>query len=234
MAKSQPTPQTGALTLVLLVKLYRNQMIALLVKNGIVVNNNASDQQIAMLMANLLKISKSFFKDLNDFISNPTVAQNIAGRIEQTAQYSRMSGNGYMNAYGDEEEDYTEPDYFGLDDEDPVLASTTVTNTPPKKGFLSGLNLSELLTGGMSLFGNYTTAQSNAEIARQHALVEQAKADAIKAGSDIYVDPTTGEKVKVKDNAKDTGMSTTTIVVLSFVGVALLGTIVYFVAKQKK
>ena len=178
------------------------------------------------------KNCKSFFKDLNDFISNPTVAQNIAGGIEQTAQYSRMSGNGYMKAEGDE--DYTEPDYFGLDEVDPVLASTAVTSTPPKKGFFSGLNLSELLTGGMSLFGNYTKAQSDAEIARQHALVEQAKADAIKAGNQIYVDPVTGEKVNVKDKTKDTGMSTTTIVVLSLVGVALLGTIVYFVAKQKK
>jgi len=234
MAKSQPTAQTGALTLVLLVKLYRNQMINLLLKNGVVVPNKATatDQQIATLMANLLKISKSFFKDLNDFISNPTVAQNIAGGIEQTAQYSRMSGNGYMKAEGDE--DYTEPDYFGLDEVDPVLASTAVTPTPPKKGFLSGLNLSELLTGGMSLFGNYTKAQSDAEIARQHALVEQARADAIKAGNQIYVDPVTGEKVNVKDNTKDTGMSTTTIVVLSLVGVALLATVVYFVAKQKK
>lgn len=225
MAKSQPTAQTGALTLVLLVKLYRNQMIALLVKNGIVVNNNASDQQIATLMANLLKISKSFFKDLNDFISNPTVAQNIAGGIEQTAQYSKMSGNGYMKAEGEDNPDGTDTPT----NSDPVLASTAVTPTPPKKGFFSGLNLSELLTGGMSLFGNYTKAQSDAEIARQHALVAQAQA----GGGAVVLDPTTGQQVD-PNKKPDAGMSTTTIVVLSLVGVALLATVVYFVAKQKK
>ena len=46
MANTKPTPQTGALTLVLLVKFYRSQMIALLVKNGIVVNNNATGHKL--------------------------------------------------------------------------------------------------------------------------------------------------------------------------------------------
>ena len=59
MANLKPTAQMGALTLVFLVKQYRSQMIALLVKNGIVVNNNTSDEQVAKLMANLLKVSKS-------------------------------------------------------------------------------------------------------------------------------------------------------------------------------
>jgi hypothetical protein len=36
---------------------------------------------------------------LNDFISNPSVIQRLAGGIQQTAQYSNMSGNGYMNVY---------------------------------------------------------------------------------------------------------------------------------------
>ena len=88
MANTKPTAQTGALTLVLLVKFYRSQMIALLVKNGIVVNNNATDQKISTLMADLLKVSKSYFKDLNDFITNPNVVQRLAGGIQQTAQYS--------------------------------------------------------------------------------------------------------------------------------------------------
>jgi len=230
MAKAQPTPQTGALTLVLLVKFYRSQMIALLVKNGIVVDNNATDQQISALMANLLKVSKTYFKELNDFISNPSVIQRLAGGIQQTTQYSNMSGNGYMNVYGEDNPDGTDTPT----NSDPVLASTAVTTTPPKKGFFSGLNLSELLAGGMSLFGNYTKAQSDAEIARQHALVAQAQTDAAKAGNTTYTDPTTGEKVDVNAKKPSTPMSTTTIVLLSLVGVALLGTVVYFVAKTKK
>lgn len=229
MANTKSTPAMGALTLVLLVQKYRSQMIALLVKNGIVVPNNASDQQIASLMASLLKVSKSYFKDLNDFLMNPKVVEVIAGGIKQTAQYSRMSGSGFMSAVGDEEDDFYDTET------DPVTGGT-VTNTsgttPPKKGFFSGINLGDLITRGLETFGNYTKAQSDAEIARQRALIEQAKAEAIKAGNESYIDPTTGQKVDVKDDK--TGLSTTTIVLISLGGVALIGTIIFLLARKKQ
>ena len=56
--------QTGAFTLMILVKNYRSQMIALLLKNGVAVPSGASDKQIINMMASLLKISKSFYKDI--------------------------------------------------------------------------------------------------------------------------------------------------------------------------
>jgi hypothetical protein len=235
MANSKATPQLGALTLVLLVRNYRSQMIALLARNGVAVRPNASEQNIANLMANLLKVSKSFAKDLSDFISNPAVAQVIGNGIasvSQTAQYFKASGGGYMN--------FT--DYFSdntPETTDPVLASTTTppanttSSTPAKTGFWDNINLSDILSNGIKAFGTYNTNQANVEIANARALVEQAKADAIKAGKEIYIDPTTGEKINVKDDSKDAGMSTTTIVVLSLVGVAVLGTVIYFIARPK-
>jgi hypothetical protein len=235
MAKTvKPTIETGAMTLVLLVKYYKSQMIALLLKNGVIVPNGASDQQIAMLMANLLKVSKSFFVDLNNFIQNPKVIETLAGGMMQTAEYFRMSGKEYMNVFGDIGDVPTNIGYqsqYGLDSP----SSTPTTNsTPPKKGFFSGLNLGELIKDGLGAFGNYTKMQSDKEIARQYALSEQAKANAVESGSDTYIDPSSGERKKVKDDTKDTKMSTTTIVVLSLVGIAVIGTIIYFVAKPKQ
>ena len=243
MANTKPTPQTGALTLVLLVKFYRSQMIALLVKNGIVVNNNATDQQISTLMANLLKVSKSYFKDLNDFITNPNVVQRLAGGIQQTVQYSNMSGSAYMRADGDTSNsdnlDQMMTDVNSMTDNstDPALPTPTGTGTgtPASSGggFFSNINIGDIIKGGLNLFGQYTKGQTDAEIARQHALVEQAKAEAIKAGNQTYTDPTSGQQVNVKDKTKDTTMSTTTIVILSLVGVAVLGTVIYFIARPK-
>jgi hypothetical protein len=234
MANTKPTAQTGALTLVLLVKFYRSQMIALLVKNGIVVNNNATDQQISSMMANLLKVSKSYFKDLNDFISNPTVVQRLGGGIQQTVEYSNMSGSAYMNYEGEDNPDGTDTPT----NSDPALptptgsTSSTSATTPPKAGFFSNLNLADLIKGGMNLFGNYTKAQSDAEIARQHAIVAQAQA----GGGAVTIDPTTGQATTTtsNDKTKDTKMSTTTIVLLSLVGVAVLGAVIYFATKAKK
>ena len=246
MANTKPTAQTGALTLVLLVKFYRSQMIALLVKNGIFVNNNATDQQISTLMANLLKVSKSYFKDLNDFITNPKVIQRIAGGIQQTAQYSNMSGS-YMKAEGEDGVDTNtdnlnqmQSDINDMTDNtgDPVIDTAPIetgtgtgtgTSTSSGGSFFSNLNIGDIIKGGLNLFGQYTKGQTDAEIARQHALVEQAKAEAIKAGNQTYTDPISGQKV----NVKDTTMSTTTIVILSLVGVAVLGTVIYFATRPK-
>jgi hypothetical protein len=228
MANLKPTAQMGALTLVFLVKEYRSQMIALLVKNGIVVNNNTSDEEVAKLMANLLKVSTSYVRDLQNFITNPNVAKVIGSKITQTAQYFQMSGNGYMNSTGGED------GYTDTGEPAPVVDPVTggIVTTPVKsESFWDNLNLSDLLGKGVDLFKTYTKGQSDAEIAKQHALVEQAKADAIKAGNETYIDPTTGQKINVKT---DTGMSTSTIVIISVVGVALLGTIIYFVARPKK
>lgn len=216
MANLKPTAQTGALTLVLLVKMYRSQMIALLVKNGIVVNDNASDEQITSLMTNLLKVSKSFSEDLNNFITNPAVAEALMGGMEQTAQYFQMSGSGYMNSTGGAD---------GFTDTGEPAPADPALPAPTKRGFFSDLNLGDLLTKGIGLFGEYSKGKSDAEIAKAHATVATA---GLGAGTGTGTGTGTGS-----NDGADTGMSTTTIVVLSFVGVALLGTVIYLIARPK-
>lgn len=223
MANSKPTAQTGALTLVLLVKSYKSQMIALLVKNGIVVDNNASDEQVATLMANLLKVSKSYFQDLNNFITNPAVANVIAGGFEQTAQYSKMTGSGYMNFTETTTKsflDYSIP-------KSPFSSSTTTSiETPAKSSFWKDLasNIPQYLSDGIKLVGTVSTNKANTEIANAQRDI---------AGSGMGLNTGGNVSGNVGGNIDD-GMSTTSIVLLSLLGVALLGTVIYFVAKPKK
>jgi hypothetical protein len=222
MANSKPTAQTGALTLVLLVKSYKSQMIALLVKNGIVVDNSASDEQVVKLMSNLLKVSKSYFQDLNDFITNPAVTNVIASGFDLTDKYLKMTGDGYMN--------FTSSTTKGfLDYEIPKSpfsgSTTTSTQAPAKPSFWQEIkaNIPQYLSDGIKLFGTVSTNKANTEIAKSQSIIAQ---------SGVSVDPITGKKEDTKD--EDKGMSTTSIVLLSLLGVAVLGTVIYFVARPKK
>jgi hypothetical protein len=244
MAKTvKPTIETGAMTLVLLVKYYKSQMIALLLKNGVIVPNGASDQQIAMLMANLLKVSKSFFVDLNNFIQNPKVIETLAGGMMQTAEYFRMSGKGYMNAFGDFGDVPDSINYqsqYGLDlsSSTPTTTSTSTTSTTPassgtptKSGFFSNLNFGSLFSQALGAFGQFNTNQSNVAIANAHAQSQQAGGN---VGSNAGSGGGTGGNTGSDGTPPKSGTSTVTVVVLSLVGVAVLGTIIYFVAKPKQ
>lgn len=242
MKNIQPTIKTGAMTLVLLVKYYRSQMIALLLKNGVTVPNRASNEEIASLMANLLKISKSFFTDLNNFLQNPNVLQviaggmsenaqyfrasgsNFAGKREGNAQYFRASGNSFMNYEGEDEYD----DAYFDEDEDPALPTPSGT---PKKGFFSGLNFGDLFNKALVGFGKYDKNQTDKEIARAAGRVGGY------TGTEDETGDNTGGSTGGGGGGKktpDEGLSTTTIVILSLVGVAVIGTIIYFVARPKQ
>lgn len=229
----KPTIETGAMTLVLLVSNYRSQMINLLLKNGVTVPSGASNQQIATMMANLLKISKSFAMDLQKFISNPKVIEVLAGGFSQNAEYFRASGfagkkegnaqyfraSGYFNSEGDIEEDPALP----------IPTSSATTSTPQKAGFFSGLNLGNILKDGLNLFGQIDKNKTDREIANA-----QAQISANTGGAGLGLGLGSGSGDSKKDTPDDEGMSTTTIVVLSLVGIAVIGTIIYFVTRPKQ
>jgi len=233
--------QTGAFTLMLLIKNYRSQMIALLLKNGVAVPSGASDKQILNLMANLLKISKSFYKDIMLFLQNPKVLNNLAGEFSQNAQYFRADGfagkkegnaqyfraDGFMNYQGSR---FGIPFSLRPEDEDEngdETTETTETTKTPKKGFFSGLNLGELIKDGL---GAFVTLDSN----RTDRIIAEArkKSGLPPLDEETYTDE--DGVVKKKESPDDEGISTTTIVVLSLVGIAVIGTIIYFVTRPKK
>jgi hypothetical protein len=220
--KMAQSAQTGAFTLMLLVQNYRSQIVALLLKNGITVPSGASDKQIVQIMANLLKISKSFYKDIMLFLKNPKVINNIGGAFSQNAEYFRADGfagkkqgnaqyfraDGFMNSDGGED------------------GYTDTSATPPKKSFWDNLNLGDLLTKGVDTLVTLDTNKTNRAIADA-----RAKAGLPPLVEETYVDEEGVVKKKTPDDEK---MSTTTIVVLSLVGIAVIGTIIYFVTRPKK
>jgi hypothetical protein len=219
----QATPETGALTLVLLVNMYRNQMINLLVKNGVVVNDTMSDEQIAILMGNLLKVSKSFYNDLKAFLSNPKVLEKIAGGIEGMAQYFKMTGSGYLNAFGNTElpSGIGYQSQYGLN----LNSGSTSNQTTPTKSFWSGLNLGDLFSQSLNGFLTYNTNQANTQIAGYQSQIAQAGG---------YVPNVNVPNQGNVNTPPPKGTSAVTIVVLSLLGIAVVGTIIYFVARPKQ
>jgi hypothetical protein len=226
----QVSPEMGALTLVLLVNMYRNQMINLLVKNGVVVKDEMSDEQIAILMGNLLKVSKSFYNDLTAFLSNPKVIEKLAGGIEGMAEYFKMTGSGYLNAFGSNTELPTGIGYqsqYGLNLNTGSTSTNTSNQTTSKKGFFSDLNFGDLFSKSLNGFLTFNTNQANTKIAGYQSQIAQA------GGYVPNINVPNGGNTNPNDNPKN-GTSTTTIVVLSLLGVAVIGTIIYFVARPKK
>jgi len=213
--------QTGAFTLMLLVKNYRSQMIALLLKNGVAVPSGASDKQIIDMMASLLKISKSFYKDIMLFLKNPKVINNLAGEFSQNAQYFRADG--FAGKRMGNAQYFRADGFLNIDDAE----EDEDTDTPKKKSFWDNLNLGDLLTKGVDTLVTLDTNRTNRAIADARA----------KAGLPPLVEETFVDEdgvVKKKERPDDEGISTTTIVVLSLVGIAVIGTIIYFVTRPKK
>ena len=229
----KPTVKTGAMTLVMLVNLYRSQMVALLLKNGVAVPQGASNQSIAMLMASLLKVSTSFVKDLNNFIANPSVLANIAGRLEQTAQYFRMSGKPFMN-FGDDPYDYSVPDSVGYQSEYGLDLSTDSSTTGSTTGSGSGdswwtgikANLGNYISDGIALLGTISTNNANVSIANSQQTIATAGTGGTGAGAGSGG---SGGKTPPTDE----GMSTTTVVLLSLGGIAVIGLVIYLATRPK-
>jgi hypothetical protein len=81
----------GAYGVMYVVQNKKSKVIALLLKNGVVVPSNATDIQIALLVTNLLKVSKSFYRDFSALLLNQDVVAGMS---------SNMSGS-YANVVGD-------------------------------------------------------------------------------------------------------------------------------------
>jgi hypothetical protein len=60
------------------------------VKNGVLVPSNASDMQIALLVTNLLKVSKSFYKDFSALLINQEVVAGMS--VNMSGSYANATG----------------------------------------------------------------------------------------------------------------------------------------------
>ena len=79
----------GAQALLHTIQIKKPQVIALLLKHGVVVSSTTPDMEIAMIVTNLCKTSNSFYKGFTELIADKKVVETI---------YSSM--NGYSNTTG--------------------------------------------------------------------------------------------------------------------------------------
>lgn len=193
----------GAYGVMYVVHNKKNDVIALLLKNGVVAPSNASDIQIALLVTNLLKVSKSFYRDFSALLLSK---ETISGMS------SNMSGS-YANATGFNSSDYTLPTFDFVKSTPSTIPTTTVaTNTSSSSWLNQGLGF--LQTG----FQGYLQLDDNK--------TKRALADAsVKITADTA---TSNQAIQPK-----TGMSTGAIVGLSLLGVTIVGVIAYLIIKNK-
>ena len=107
----------GAYGIMYVIQNKKSQVYALLLKNGVVIPNNATDLQIALLVTNLLKVSKSFYKEFSSLL----LSQDVV-----TGMTSNMSGSyAYAGGQVDPAFDFSIFNTGGT-------PTNTTTNTPSK------------------------------------------------------------------------------------------------------
>jgi hypothetical protein len=100
----------GAYGVMYVVQNKKSEVVNLLLKNGVFVPMNASNMQLALLVTDLLKVSKSFYRDFSLLLLNQDVVNGMS---------VNMSGS-YANAIGDGEFDFS------------IFNGGTQTTTAPK------------------------------------------------------------------------------------------------------
>jgi len=194
----------GALSIMYVVVNNRAEVVALLVKNGVQVPNNATDMQIALLVTKLLKISKPFGRDFNKLIAKKEVVTGVLGF---NGEYSNFL-----------------PEEQSLDD---LLQPTTTSTTTTKKdddkkssSWLSqGLNLLQTgFQGYLALDENKTQRElANASVKIKEGDVSLAEKGVLPAGTP----------------PPKTGLSTGAIIGISVLGIAVVGGVIYLALKKR-
>jgi hypothetical protein len=147
----------GAYGIMYVIKNKKNEVIALLLKNGVAIPNNATNLQIGVTVTNLLKSSKSFYRDFSKILISQDVVVGMS---------SNMSGS-YLNVEGFDFSKYTiDPSPFSDSTSTPSTTSTTSTSNS-KSGFINqGLNiLQTAFQGYLQLDDNKTKRElANASV----------------------------------------------------------------------
>jgi hypothetical protein len=211
----------GAFIVMYAVKNKKGDVIALLLKNGVVVPSNSNDMQVALVVTEMLKNSKSFEKDFTKLVQSEDVVSgltsNMSGMYSNMGGYSYMGG-AYSNVNGftyDSSFNPTDPLFKSLSSQVPATTTTKPATSSSDK--ISGFEKYLLL--GQGLFSDYTKMKENeAKVKLADASVELEK---LQSQSGIG------------GANKDGSFNATPIyVVLGLVGLGLLGFLTYKMVKK--
>jgi hypothetical protein len=200
----------GAYGVMYVVQNKRSQVVALLLKNGVVAPSNATDMQLALLVTNLLKVSKSFYRDFSALLLNQDVVAGMS--VNMSGSYSNFTGD--ANWCKDSANKTANPNaYELLCGKSTTLTSTTTPKKETKTESESWLNqgLDLLQTG----FKGYLQLDDNK--------TKRALADATVKISET----------KEETPPPPTKLSTGAIVGISLLGVTVIGLVVYLIIKNK-
>ena len=204
----------GALSIMYVVMNKRAEVIALLVKNGVKVPNNATDMQLALLVTNLLKISKAFSRDFNKLVTQKDVVSGVFSGFDGNYSYAN---NYFGNLPTFDQNLFSSP---ATPTTNPAVTTTNTKDTKSGSNFWgNALGLLQTgFTGYLALDENKTKRElANASVQIKQSDVSLAEKGILPAGNTL----------------PKTGLSTGAIVGLSVLGIAVIGGVVYFAMKNK-
>lgn len=206
----------GAFIVMYAVKNKKGDVIALLLKNGVVVPSNSNDMQVALVVTEMLKNSKSFEKDFTKLVQSEDVVSGLTSNM--SGLYSNMGG-AYSNVNGftyDSSFDPTDPLFKSLSSQVPSTTPKQTSTTTSGADKISGFEKYLLL--GQGLFSDYTKMKENeAKVKLADASIELEKLQSQSGNG----------------GANGTGFNATPIyVVLGLVGLGLLGFLTYKMVKK--
>jgi hypothetical protein len=198
----------GAYGIMYVVKNKRNEVISLLIKNGVAVPSNAYDIQIALLVTNLLKVSKSFYNEFIPLLLNEETVDAMSSNM--SGSYANVNGNTDFCKNTDNKTE--SPTLYKTLCKD---TSTTTNSSSTSKDSTSWLNqgLGLLQTG----FQGFLQLDDN-KTKRELAIASVKISD---------------DEVKKEELTPPTKLSTGAIVGISVLGVAVVGLVVYLIAKKQ-
>jgi hypothetical protein len=199
----------GAYAIMYVVQNQKNEVLSLLLKNGVIVPSNAQDIQVALVVTNLLKQSSSFYNDFVPLLINEATLNGMS--LSMSGSYSNIEGNAdFCRNTANKTQSPSSYKLLCKDFVDTTTSTSTSASTP------SWLNqgLGILQTG----FQGFLQLDENK--------TKRALADAsVKISSD--------EVIKGETVPTPTKLSTGAIVGISLLGVTVVGLVVYLIAKKQ-
>jgi len=203
----------GALSIMFLVTHKRSEVVALLLKYGVVVPSNSTPTTIALMVTNLLKTSRQFNADWRAFMTN-----NASSMF---ASADGVFANATGSAFNIDPSVFTLPSGGSIapSGTTPTPSSSTSSSGTPK-WLQTGL---DTLTQGLNAYLQIDNNKTKVALANASVQVAQTGAT---------IDPTTGLPSSSYAPAPKSS-NTTLYVVLGIVGIGVVGLLVYMANKKK-
>lgn len=196
----------------------KEDLINFLTENAILVKDNISDKELTSLVVSALSSSQK-------------VQQNFISWIEyKSGKSTHSNSTGYFSSLPS-----FDSSLFGSTSGTSSTTSTPTT-TSTSSGFWSGFDagaVTGILTTGLSFFGGLTQSKE-----QRKALEAQANAQIAAANAQATSDMTQLQIAQLQLQAAQAGKTgpkpNTTLIVVGIVGgLAVLGTVIYFVTRKK-